>query len=48
MDNFMANTAKRFGFWDSIIIEILGVVFAFNAVSSDEYTGAGVCLAASA
>lgn len=48
MDNFMANTAKQFGFWDSIIIEILGVVFAFNAVSSDEYTGAGVCLAASA
>jgi hypothetical protein len=48
MDDFMANAAKRFAFWGSIIIGVLGVVFAFNAAYSDEYTGAGVCLAASA
>ena len=45
---FMAEAARRLTFWGSTIVAVLGVVLAINAAYSDEYTGAGVCLAASA
>ena len=45
---FMAAAARRLTFWGSTIIAVLGVVFAFTEASSNEYTGAGVLLAASA
>ncbi len=45
---FMAAAARRLTFWGSTIVAVLGVVLAINAAYSDEYTGAGVCLAASA
>ena len=44
----MAEAARRLTFWGSTIVAVLGVVLAINASLSDEYTGAGVCLAASA
>ena len=44
----MAESAKRMTFWGSTTIGFLGIVLAINAALSDEYTGAGVCLAASA
>ncbi len=45
---FMKATARRVAFWGSTIVGILGIVLAINAGLSDEFTGAGVCLAASA
>ena len=45
---FMTAAARRLVFWGSTIIGILGIVLALNAALSDEYTGAGACLAASA
>ncbi len=45
---FIAEAARRLTFWGSTIVAVLGVVLAINAAYSDEYTGAGVCLAASA
>ncbi len=45
---FMAAAATRMVFWGSTIVGILGIVLALNAALSDEYTGAGACLAASA
>ncbi len=45
---FMAEAARRLTFWGSTIVAVLGVVLAINVAYSDEYTGAGVCLAASA
>ena len=45
---FMAESAKRMTFWGSTTIGFLGIILAINAALSDEYTGAGVCLAASA
>ncbi len=47
-DGFMAAAATRMVFWGSTIVGILGIVLALNAALSDEYTGAGACLAASA
>jgi hypothetical protein len=44
----MAESAKRMAFWGSTTIGFLGIILAINAALSDEYTGAGVCLAASA
>ena len=44
----MAESAKRMTFWGSTTVGVLGVILAINAALSDEYTGAGVCLAASA
>jgi len=44
----MAAAARRLKFWGSTIVTVPGVIFAINAAAySDEYTGAGVCLAAS-
>jgi len=45
---FMTAAARRMVFWGSTIVGILGIVLALNAALSDEYTGAGACLAASA
>ena len=45
---FMTAAATRIVFWGSTIVGILGVVLALNAALSDEYIGAGACLAASA
>ncbi len=45
---FMTAAARRMAFWGSTIVGILGIVLALNAAYSDEYTGAGACLAASA
>ncbi len=47
-DGFMTAAARRMAFWGSAIVGILGIVLALNAALSDEYTGAGACLAASA
>ncbi len=44
----MTAAARRMVFWGSTIVGILGIVLAVNAALSDEYTGAGACLAASA
>ncbi len=44
----MAEAAIRVVFWGSIAIWVLGIVLAINASLSDEYIGAGACLAASA
>jgi hypothetical protein len=46
--SFMSDAASRLLFWVGTTIGILGVVLAINAAYSDEYTGAGACLAASA
>ena len=45
---FMAEAARRITFWGSIAVWILGFVLALNAAYDSEYTGAGVCLLASA
>ena len=45
---FMAEAARRLTSWGTTIVAVLGVVLAINAAYSDQYTGAGVCLAASA
>ena len=45
---FMTAAATRMVFWGSTIVGILGMVLALNAALSDEYIGAGACLAASA
>ena len=45
---FMTAAAMRMVFWGSTIVWILGIVLALNAALSDEYVGAGICLAASA
>ena len=47
-DGFMTAAAGRIVFWGSTIVGVLGIVLALNAGLSDEYTGAGACLAASA
>ena len=47
-DGFMTAAARRMAFWGSAIVGILGIVLALNAALSDEYVGAGACLAASA
>ena len=47
-DEFMATAATRMAFWGSTIVGVLGIVLALNAALSDEYTGAGACLVASA
>ena len=44
----MVEAAIRVVFWGSIAIWVLGIVLAINASLSDEYVGAGACLAASA
>ena len=46
--SFMSDAASRLLFWVGTTIGILGVVLAINAAYSNEYTGAGACLAASA
>ncbi len=43
----MTAAAKRIAFWGPTIVGALGIVLALNAGLSDEYIGAGVCLAAS-
>ena len=48
LGGFMTAAATRIVFWGSTIVGILGVVLALNAAFSDEYVGAGACLAASA
>ena len=45
---FMTAAARRMAFWGSSIVGVLGIVLALNAAFSNEYTGAGACLAASA
>ena len=45
---FMTAAATRMVFWGSTIVGILGIALALNAALSDEYTGAGACLATSA
>jgi hypothetical protein len=45
---FMPAMAFRMAIWGPTIVGILGVVLALNAALSDEYTGAGACLVASA
>ena len=45
---FMTAAARRTAFWGSAIVGFLGVVLALNAGLSDQYAGAGACLAASA
>ena len=45
---FMAEAARRLTFWSSTIVAAMGVVLAINATYNDEYTDAGVCLAAAA
>ncbi len=45
---FMTAAARRGVFWGSTIVGVLGIVLALNAGLSDEYAGAGACLAASA
>ena len=45
---FMTGMARRTAIWGPTIVGFLGVVLALNAAYSDEYTGAGVCLVASA
>ena len=47
-EGFMTAAATRMVFWGSTIVGILGIVLALNAALSDEYVGAGACLAASA
>ncbi len=47
-DGFMTAAARRMVFWGSTIIGVLGIVLALNASLSNEYTGAGACLVASA
>ncbi len=44
----MADSAKRLTFWGSYIVAVLGVILSLNAGLSNDYTGAGVCLVASA
>ena len=45
---FLTGMARRTALWGSTIVGFLGIVLALNAGLSDEYTGAGVCLGASA
>ena len=45
---FMGEAARRMTFWGSTIVWVLGVILAINASLTDDYTGTGVCLAASA
>ena len=44
----MKSAARRMAFWGSTIVGIFGIVLAINAGLSDDYTGGGVCLVASA
>ncbi len=46
--SFFKAAARRMAFWGSTIVGILGIVLAINAGFSDEFIGAGVCLAGSA
>ena len=46
--SFMAEAAIRVLFGGSKAIWVLGIVLAINTSLSDEYVGAGACLAASA
>ncbi len=47
-NGFLASMARRVALWGPAITGFLGLVLAINAALSDEYIGAGVCLAASA
>ena len=47
-NGFSASMARRVGLWGPLITGFVGMVLALNASLSDEYVGAGVCLAASA
>lgn len=47
-DRFTTAAARRTAFWGPAIVGFLGVVLALNAGLSDQYTGAGACLVASA
>ncbi len=46
--SFLEEMSRRVVAWGSIVTGSLGLVLAVNAALSDEYIGAGVCLAASA
>ncbi len=46
--SFLEAMSRRVVAWGSIVAGSLGLVLAVNAALSDEYIGAGVCLAASA
>lgn len=46
--SFLEAMSRRVVAWGSIVTGSLGLVLAVNAALSDEYIGAGVCLAASA
>ena len=46
--SFLEKMSRRVVAWGSIVGGSLGLVLAVNAALSDDYTGAGVCLAASA
>ena len=46
-NGFFESAARRLAFWGPTITGILGIVLALNAALSDDYVGAGVCLAAS-
>ncbi len=45
---FLDSMARRVVAWGSTTVGFLGLVLAVNASLSDEYVGAGACLAASA
>ena len=46
--SFLEAMSRRAVAWGSFVTGSLGLVLAVNAALSDEYIGAGVCLAASA
>ncbi len=45
---FLQSMATRVAAWGGAITGFVGLVLALNAASSNQYTGAGVCLVASA
>ncbi len=45
---FLEQMAGRVATWGGTIVGFVGLVLAINAALSDQYTGAGVCLIASA
>ncbi len=45
---FLQSMARRVAAWGGAITGFAGLVLAINAALSDQYTGAGVCLVASA
>ena len=46
--SFLEAMSRRVVAWGNATVGFLGLVLAVNAALSDEYIGAGVCLAASA